>query len=634
MGAKDGEDAGPEAVLRMREVVQRRLQRGGKGGAAVLAFWQDVASRLHERGRVDAASCLLVGKGDVAGVLATLTTALAAALQDEEGWDGARAAEWTVEVAATVRDWEKRGGARSVADVAAERGGRVGGYRRLSECRSGPIRPLTRWQRVSECRLVYRLSWASASLLGAMAQYAGDRSMVCKLNRGMLMQLAAVGSKEVFRAAVVVLEVHGLVVRQRQADGKTWWYLGEEFGDGLAAPGVDPTDGARRIAELAREAAGGSKGRSGRGEASVEIAADGASSTVKVEARGDDGTAAAAADVDPGGRAVWRAEAEGGGREARAAGLSGDGGAVRAGADGPTSTASGEFGRDGGGRARGRAAAEGGGEATAAGRARLDTGFGTARAAVDRAAAVANEQQEAARLETGGAVEAGVPTEDVAEADARDASEDRRPGSGTRGDASAGQGPESGTGAAEGVAAAVRRRYTAMREAVASEVVPVGPDKGRPMLVAEFVAEVGERADALLPVLPYVAEVLSGKLDREGEVEWPRVRMVRYAQPILQAAVRRAEDEAVDRALEEAARTAAKVREAAARAGDDARRAEIERARRDAPLCSVCGSKVWGLGLPGARDGADLDPPRDGRVCGMCVERLEAGGRQRGGDGA
>ena len=227
-----GSDAGAEQAdaldaLAMREVVERRIARGGRGGrggAAVLAFWQDVASRLHERGRVDAASCLLVRKGDVVGLLATLTAALVAALQAEEGWDGARAAAWAADALATVRDWEKRAGARSVEEVAAERGGRAGGYRRLSACRSEPIRPLTRWQRVSECRLVYRLSWANTSLLGAVAQYAGDRSMVCKLNRAVLMQLAAIGSKEVFRAAVLVLEVLGLVVRERQASGKTWWY--------------------------------------------------------------------------------------------------------------------------------------------------------------------------------------------------------------------------------------------------------------------------------------------------------------------------------------------------------------------------------------------------------------------------
>ena len=39
---------------------------------------------------------------------------------------------------------------------------------------------------------------------------------------------------------MVVLEVLGLVVRERRADGKTWWYLGEVFGDGLAAQGVEP----------------------------------------------------------------------------------------------------------------------------------------------------------------------------------------------------------------------------------------------------------------------------------------------------------------------------------------------------------------------------------------------------------
>ena len=208
------------------------------------------------------------------------------------------------------------------------------------------------------------------------------------------------------------------------------------------------------------------------------------------------------------------------------------------------------------------------------------------------------------------------------------------PGSGTAATTAPGkQSPGSGTAAAEPeeIAAAVRARFQAMREAVAgAEVVPVGPDKGRQMLVAEFVAEVGERAGVLLPVLPYVAEVLAGKLGRDGEQRWPRVRMVRYARPVLQAAVRRAEDEAVDRALKEAQREAEDLRRAVERRREEARRAELARRRRAAPPCAVCGSKVWGLGLAGAVDGAELDPPRDGQVCGRCVDGLV--GTRRGRD--
>ena len=563
MGGRAG--GGPDADgLPMREVVERRIARGGKGGGAVLAFWQDVASRLHERGRVDAASCLLVGKGDVAGVLATLTAALVAAVQGEEGWDAARAAAWVTDAVARVRDWEKRPGARSVEEVAAERGGRAGGYRRLSECRSQAIRPLTRWQRVSECRLVFRLSWASASLLGAVAQYAGDRSMVCKLNRGVLMQLSAIGSKDVFRAAMVVLEVLGLVVRERRADGKTWWYLGEVFGDGLAAQGMEPAAGARRIAELARAAVG----RKGK--------ADGARAPVDAGRVDSEGSAARDVPREVGGTA-HAADA--------GAGTGGDAG------PGVDSTAF-EGDRDGstGGSAR-------------------TVGSGT----------VARGSVEQAPARTGG-------TGDVAE---------QGPGSGTTGAIAPGeQSPESGTAAAEAeeIAAAVRARFRGMREAAGGEIVPVGPDKGRQMLVAEFVDEVGERVGALLPVLPYVAEVLSGKLAREDERRWPRVRMVRYARPVLQAAVRRAEDEAVERALKQAEREAEGLRRAVERTREDARRAELARRRRAAPPCAVCGTKVWGLGLAGAVDGAELDPPRDGQVCGRCVERL-AGARLGGDEG-
>ena len=538
------EEADALDALAMREVVGRRIARGGKGGGAVLAFWQDVASRLHERGRVGAESCLLVRKGDVAGLLATLTAALVAALQAEEGWDAARAAAWAADALATVRDWEKRAGARSVEEVAAERGGRAGGYRRLSECRSEPIRPLTRWQRVSECRLVFRLSWASASLLGAVAQYAGDRSMVCKLNRGVLMQLAAIGSKEVFRAAVVVLEVLGLVVRERRADGKTWWYLGEVFGDGLAARGMEPAAGARRIAELARAAAGR------RGE------------------RGDPREPGDAA----GGTVVSRRKPEPVAADRRAR----TGGDARSGLD---------------------AAPHGGDGDARTGRSR--GAFGGGPDAVTGPA-------------TGGS----------------DAVGDQGPGSGTAAAMTPGsQSPGSGTAATEAeaqrIAEAVRLRFRAMREAAAgAEIVPVGADKGRQMLVGEFVGEVGARAQVLLPVLPYVAEVLAGKLGREGERRWPRVRMVRYAGPVLQAAVRRAEEDAVDRALKEAEREAEGLQRAVERTREDARRAELARRRRAAPLCAVCGSKVWGLGLVGAVDGAELDPPRDGRVCGPCAQKV------------
>lgn len=547
-----GSDVGPEEAdaLAMREVVERRIVRGGKGGAAVLAFWQDVASRLHERGRVDAASCLLARKGDVAGLLATLTAALVAALQAEEGWDAARAGAWAADALATVRDWEKRAGARSVEEVAAERGGRSGGYRRLSECRSEPIRPLTRWQRVSECRLEYRLSWASTSLLGAVAQYAGDRSMVCKLNRGVLMQLAAIGSKEVFRAAVLVLEVLGLVVRERQADGRTWWYLGEVFGDGLAAQGMEPAAGARRVAELARAAAGGG-GKAGEARVPGEGAAGDAGGSTKPE---------------PVARGVARSPAA----ADRRPGTDGD---ARVGLD-----------------------------------ATVLEGDRDVRTRRSRSAFGDGPEADSA---TGGS---GVG--------------DQSPGSGTAATARLGsQSPGSGTAAmsleAEQIAEVVRGRFRAMREAAAgAEIVPVGPDKGRQMLVAEFVAEVGERAEVLMPVLPYVAEVLSGKLGREGERRWPRVRMVRYAGPVLLAAVRRAEDEAVDRALKEAEREADGLRRTVERAREDARRAELARRRRAAPLCAVCGSKVWGLGLVGAVDGAQLDPPREGRVCGLCVQKV------------
>lgn len=547
-----GSDVGPEEVdaLAMREVVERRIARGGKGGAAVLAFWQDVASRLHERGRVDVASCLLVRKGDVVGLLATLTAALVAALQAEEGWEAARAAAWAADVLATVRDWEKRAGARSVGEVAAEHGGRVGGYRRLSASRTEPIRPLTRWQRVSECRLVYRLSWASTSLLGAVAQYAGDRSMVCKLNRAVLMQLAAIGSKEVFRAAVLVLEVLGLVVRERQGDGKTWWYLGEVFGDGLAAQGMEPAAGARRVAELARAAAGGG-GKADETRAPGEVAGD--------------------ADGAKKSEAVARGAGRGPDAADRRAGTGGDG----------------------------------------------QTALDVTALEGDR-----DVRTMPSRAAFGDGADAGAPTGKSA------VGGDQGPGSGTAATAPPGsQSPGSGTAAtaaeAERIAEAVRRRFRAMREAAAgAEIVPVGPDKGRQMLVAEFVAEVGERAEVLLPVLPYVAEVLSGKLDREGEQRWPRVRMVRYAGPVLLAAVRRAEDEAVDRALKEAEREADGLRRAVERRREDARRTELARRRRAAPLCAVCGSKVWGLGLAGAVDGAELDPPRDGRVCGLCAQKV------------
>ncbi len=565
-----GSDVGPEEAdaldaLAMREVVERRIARGGQGGAAVLAFWQDVASRLHERGRVDAASCLLVRKGDVVGLLATLTAALVAALQAEEGWEVSRAAAWAADALATVRDWEKRAGARSVEEVAAELGGRAGGYRRLSACRSEPIRPLTRWQRVSECRLVYRLSWASTSLLGAVAQYAGDRSMVCKLNRAVLMQLAAIGSKEVFRAAVLVLEVLGLVVRERQADGRTWWYLGEVFGDGLAAQGMEPAAGARRVAELARTAAGGG-GKAGKapapgGAAFGDAGANKPEPVVRGAGRRPD---AADRRAGTGGNARTRLDATAfeGDRDVRtrsSRGAFGDGAEADA---GPATS----------GPAAGGDQGPGSGTAAIAHPGRQSPGSGTA--------VIAPPSRQS-------------------------------PGSGTAGTAAE----------AERIAEAVRGRFRAMREAAAgAEIVPVGPDKGRQMLVAEFVAEVGERAAVLLPVLPYVAEVLSGKLGREGEQRWPRVRMVRYAGPVLLAAVRRAEDAAVDRALKEAEREADGLRRAVERRREDARRTELVRRRRAAPLCAVCGTKVWGLGLVGAVDGAELDPPREGRVCGVCVQ--------------
>lgn len=590
------------AVPAMRRVVERRLARGGRsGGEAVLAFWQDVASRLHERGRVDAASCLLVGRGDVAGVLATLTGGLVATVQDEEGWSASAAAEWTADVVQTVRGWARRPGARKPEEVAAEHGGRVGGYRRLGEVRAGDIDALKRWQRSYECRFEYGLSWSSAALLLAIASYAGDRRMVCTMAREVLMKQACIGSKQVFAASMLILEVLGLIVRCRQASGQTWWYLGEVFGGGVAGVDADRAGAGRRIAYLAKEAAQGRRPAvpNAQGAAAGRASSDDDGYEVEAVAHARGGAVAEAnAGGDVGGM-VADASVDAGARAAQAEGRAGSDAAVRARARNPSGDAEADAValRAGGASANAR----GDGDAGARARSTEAGSRGRASAAVPGARADASERTAGRIGEVRTAAQAG---------------EDQSTETGT----------DVGERWADGVGAGADPVDSDRRIAHA-DAPPDGREPWRQLTVVEFVAEMVADHPEAVPHAEYLGSVLALKLGREGQSRWPRARLEAYAAPVLRGAMERAALKAQEQAVARARRAAEARRMAEERAEFAAAEREIRRRQAEAPPCAVCGEKVVGLRGVRAMDGADLVPPREGRVCGLCVEGLGSAGR-------
>ena len=601
--AKDGArrgDSGPA----MRRVVERRLERGGStGGEAVLAFWQDVASRLHERGRVDAESCLLLGRGDVAGVLATLTAGLVAAVQDEEGWNARAAADWTADVVQSVRTWGRRPGARKREEVAAEHGGRVGGYRRLGEVRAGDVDALKRWQRSYECRFEYGLSWSSAALLLAIASYAGDRRMVCTMGREVLMKQACVGSKQVFAASMLVLEVLGLIVRCRQATGQTWWYLGEVFGGGVADVDADRAGAGRRIAYLAKEAAQGRRPAlpTARGAAAGRAASDDEGYEVEAVAHARGG---AVAEANAGGDVrgmTADASVDADARAAQAEGRTGSEPAVGARARGPSGSAEADAAarRECGSRANAR----GHGDAGADLRSFEGGSRGRASAAVADARADASERTAGRTAEVRTAAQAGEAL-------------------------STGSGTDVDEGRTDGVGAVVDPDDSGGR-ALEPGALPDGREPWRQLTAAEFVAETVADHPEAAPYAEYLGSVLAQKLDREGQSRWPRARLAAYAVPVLRGAMERAALKAQEQAVARARRVDEARRLAQERAEFAAAERDLRRREAEAPLCAVCGEKVFGLRGPRAVDGADLVPPREGTVCGLCVEGLESARRTK-----